>query len=402
MAEPKRLSIRLPARLRQDSGFALAMAIFALVLLAAVVAGGYYSASQEFQIGRGMRSLTTSFYAGEAGIREVLNDWDPDVYFALDPGDTLNLSPVTLEGGGSYTARVVRVGRAADSLKRYFYIEAIGRPRGPSLGERRQAMVVRSRYPRLCCQAAVTVGGDEMDFTGGKQEIVSGFNTPPTGANGPWPDSVCAGVSTVDTVGAIIDSNVDIDDTTRVIGSPFRYIVDSSLVENVFPAMIGDLTYDNIVSAADFTFTAASAADTLVFAGTDLEARLVNGRCDRSYNRNWGAPTQPNHPCFKFFPIIHLNGHVRIESASVQAILVVEGALEVSNSKFYGIALVRDDLTMRGPSKFFGTAWVMDDVVYAGAVPRFYMSRCAAERAVRLSNLTRPQPIWPRAWVELF
>ncbi len=258
------------------------------MLLAAVVAGGYYSASQEFQIGRGMRSLTTSFYAGEAGIREVLNDWDPDVYFALDPGDTLNLSPVTLEGGGSYTARIVRVGRAADSLKRYFYIEAIGRPRGPSLGERRQAMVVRSRYPRLCCQAAVTVGGEDMDFTGGNQEIVSGFNTSPTGGNGPWPDSVCAGISTIDTVGAVIDSDVFIDDTTRVIGSPFRYIVDSSLQENVFPDAIGDLSYPEIVAEADFTF---NPTDTLTVAGADLDPRVVNGKCDRSHNLNWGEPT---------------------------------------------------------------------------------------------------------------
>jgi hypothetical protein len=93
---------------------------------------------------------------------------------------------------------------------------------------------------------------------------------------------------------------------------------------------------------------------------------------------------------------------MRLESADAQGILIVEGALEVSNSNFYGIALVRDDLRMRGPTKFFGTAWAMDDVVYKGAVPRFFMSRCAAERAVRLSNLTRPQPVWPRAWVELF
>jgi hypothetical protein len=399
MAEPRLSSTGSPARLRQESGFALAMAIFALVLLAAVVAGGYYSASQEFQIGRGMRSLTSSFYAGEAGIREVLNDWDPDVYFALEPGDTITLGPITFEGGGSYSARVVRVGRAADSLKRYFYIEAVGRPPGPNLGERRQAMVVRSRFPKLCCQAAITVAGDEMNFTGGNQEIVSGFNTPPTGADGPWPDSVCAGISTADTVGAIIDGGLDIDDTTRVIGSPYRYIVDSTLDENVFPAAIGDLTYAKIVAAADFTF---SPSDTLVVGGGDLEARLVNGRCDRSYDHNWGAPTQPNHPCFKFFPIIHVNGHMRIESANVQGILVVEGTLELSNSTFYGIALIRDDLRMRGPSKFLGTAWAMDDVVYLGAVPRFYMSRCAAERAVRHSNLTRPRPVWPRAWVELF
>jgi len=385
--------------MREEGGFALAMAIFALVLLAAVIAGGYYSASQEFQIGRGMRSLTTSFYAGEAGIREVLRDWDPETMFALAPGNALMFGPKTYPGGGSYTARVVRVGSAADSLKRYFYIEAVGRPPGPNLGERRQAMVVRSRYPRMCCQAAVTVGGEDMDFTGGKQEIVSGINTNPTGADGPWPDSVCAGISTIDTVGAIIDNETTIDDTTRVIGSPYRFIVDSSLVENVFPNDIGDLSYAEIVAKADFVFNPSG---TLTLGGSDLEARVVNGECDRSYQYNWGEPTQPSHPCFKFFPIIHVNGNLTLSSGSAQGILVVEGALELSSFLFYGIILVRDDLTMRGPSKFFGTGWVMDDVVYEGAVPRYFMSRCAAERAVRLSRLTRPDPVWPRAWVELF
>ncbi|UCC84217.1 MAG: hypothetical protein JSW46_04615 [Gemmatimonadota bacterium] len=402
MAEPRRKSTRLPARLREERGFALAMAIFALVLLAAVVAGGYYSASQEFQIGRGMRSLTASFYAGEAGIREVLNDWDPDVYFALDPGDTLTLSRVTLEGGSSYDARVVRVGRAADSLKRYFYIEAVGRPRGPRLGERRQAMVVRSRYPKICCQTAVYVGGEDMDFTGGKQEILSGLNTNPTGGDGPWPDSVCAGISTLNTYGAIIDSDVFIDDTTRVLGDPTRYTVDSSLQENVFPPSIGDLSYPEIVAAADFTLAPPDTFSTLTVTGGDLIPQVVNGKCDRSHPWNWGEPTQPNHPCFKHFPIIHFNGNLILESGSAQGILVVEGWLELSNFTFYGIVLVRDDIIMRGPSNFFGTGWAMDDVRYAGAVPRYYLSRCAAERAVRLSSLTRPTPVWPRAWVELF
>jgi hypothetical protein len=123
-------------RLRDESGFALAMAVFALVLLAAVVAGGYFSASQEFQIGRGMRSVTTSFYSGEAGILQVLDQWDPVAYGALQPGDTQIVGPVSFEGGGSYTAFVVRVG--SDSAKRYYYIEAVGRPPGANQGQRRQ------------------------------------------------------------------------------------------------------------------------------------------------------------------------------------------------------------------------------------------------------------------------
>ena len=131
------MGVRGSRRLSDEGGFALAMAVFALVLLAAVVAGGYFSASQEFQIGRGMRSVTTSFYSGEAGILQVLDQWNPGLYGALQPGDTQIVGPVSFEGGGSYTALIVRVG--SDSVKRYYYIEAVGRPPGPNQGQRRQA-----------------------------------------------------------------------------------------------------------------------------------------------------------------------------------------------------------------------------------------------------------------------
>jgi len=57
---------------------------------------------------------------------------------------------------------------------------------------------------------------------------------------------------------------------------------------------------------------------------------------------------------------------------------------------------------MGGPVDFFGGALVGDDVIFSGATPRFYLSRCASERAELLSKLTQPRMISPRAWVELF
>jgi hypothetical protein len=70
--------------------------------------------------------------------------------------------------------------------------------------------------------------------------------------------------------------------------------------------------------------------------------------------------------------------------------------------EFYGIALVKDDLHMGGPVDFYGGAYVRDDVWFSGATPRFWLSRCATERAERLSGLTRPRLLSRRAWVDLF
>lgn len=383
--------IRLPSRLRDTAGFALAVAIFALVLLAAIVAGGYFSASQEFQIGRGMRSLTTSFYAGEVGILDVLDDWDPAVLGALQPGDTLTIGPITLAGGGRYNVTVVRVGAAADSSKRYYYVEAAGRPPA-RLGERRQAMVVRSLYPDICCSAAVKSLRQVM-FGGGSQPIITGnVDDPPD----PWSAGVCAGIPGDSAPGVWNGTFSIVNDVSRVEGVPPIFSDPSLTPENFF--QIGNLNYTDLVQLADFHLPAGYSLTT---SQPTLDAE---GDCDTSNPQNWGEPTNESHPCFDYFPVIHVNGNLDLTgSGYAQGILLVDGDLKINGPfDFYGIAFVQRDLDLGGPVEFYGAAYAGDDVLVNGATPRFYLSRCAAERAERLSSLTRPQPLPVRAWVQLF
>jgi hypothetical protein len=378
-------------RLKNERGFALAMAIFALVLLAAVVAGGYFSASQEFQIGRGMRSLTTSIYSGEAGIYEVLEDWDPGVYFALQPGDTLSFTGGTFEGGGSYAATVVRVGSAADSVKRYFYIEAVGRPPLPSLGERRQAMVVRARYPDLCCDAALKVA-EELDIGSGGQERIVGFDTRPT----LWPDSVCATIPQEDGPGLMIDPDwYDgiSGNLGKISGSP--PIVQAPVPENniSFP----DYTWDELKALADHTLSGYQQ-----FGGSSMSLD-ANGECDPSDPANFGAPNLPSHPCFNYFPIVYFPDTLKLTGGGyAQGIFLVQDRLELLGPfDMFGIVLVRDDMYATSAGAVFGSLWVADDA-YLAANSKVFLSRCAVERAVRLSRITRPVPVSGRPWVELF
>ncbi len=382
----------VPARLKDASGFALAMAVFALVLLAAIVAGGYFSASQEFQIGRGMRSTTTSFYSGEAGIRDVLNDWDPTVYAAMLPGDTVTIGPVPFEGGGSFTASVIRVGSAADSAKRYFYIEAVGRPPSPSVGERRQAVVARASFPDLCCGGAVRVL-NQVIFGGGAQPIISGLNNDPPGS---WPASACSGIPGDSAPGVIVWQASNVTDTSRVKGMP-PILVDPTQTTMASLFESGELTYDDLVAMADHEFVGD-------YTLNDTQPTLVNGECDRSNPLNWGAPNSPSHDCFNYFPIIHVTQDLYlVGSGAAQGILLVDRDLNINGPfEFYGIAFVKRDLNMGGPVDFYGGAIVGDDVDFNGATPRFWLSRCASERAERLSKITRPRLVSPRAWVDLF
>lgn len=379
-------------RLRDQGGFAMAIAVFALVLLAAVVAGGYFAASQEFQIGRGMRSLTKSFYAGEAGIHKVLEDWDTKVYGALQPGDSVTVGPLIVDGGAIYTANVVRVGRAADSAKRFFYIEAAGRPPAPTMGERRQAVVVRSRFANLCCAGAVSALNN-VTFSGGAQYLISGFSTDPPGN---VPASACVGYPTDSVPGVRHGPSGVVNDPSKVNGAPSAIVTDGALNPGTVFA-VSEMTFDELVAMADHEFP-------VTFTLNNSQPTLVNGKCDKSNPNNWGAPEDPNHPCFNYFPIIHAKDDIQLIGAgAAQGILLIDDDLFMNGPfRFYGIALIKDDLHLDGTVDFYGGAYVSDNVWFDGATPRFWYSRCAIERAERFSNITQPRLVSPRAWVELF
>jgi hypothetical protein len=354
--------MRVPNRLRDDRGFALALAIFALVLLAAVVAGGYFSASQEFQIGRGMRSLTTSVYSGEAGIQKALQSWNSSVMRTLAPGDTITYGPVDLEGGGAFLTHIVRVGRDADSLKRYFYIEAVGQTPLPTLGARRQAMVVRARFPELCCSSALKVA-EELDLVGGGQEKIVGFNTKPF----QWSDALCAGLPSADGPGLIISNPGEITgDITRITGSP--PVVVEPVPENQIS--FTGYSWNDLVALADVVYTGYES-----FTGSTKS--VINGECNRDDRYNLGAPQLPGHACFDYFPIVYVADTLKLTGGGVaQGIFLVEDKL-LLNGPFdvYGIVLARDDLQMTSQSIIYGMTWSGDDVDL-DANSQIYLSRC--------------------------
>ena len=391
---------RIPVRLKNSDGFALAMAIFALVVLAAVVAGGYFSAAQEFQIGRGMRSVTSSFYAGESGINEIIENWDGLAFGALAAGDSALIGPVTFEGGGSYTAIVKRVGIAADSDKRYFYIEAVGRPPAPARGERRQAVIVRARFPDLCCSAAVTVVAS-VDLTGGgpSTEKIVGDDAGPPLPN--W-TAACTAFPPQNSTGLVVPNSSIIIDPIKVTGSPDPIVVNSAInSSNILNQ--GDLSYAELLQLADFVFPGGT------FNGTQ-PTLTGDAKCDRSNPNNWGEPRDSNHPCFNYFPVIRVTSDLNLAGPGVgQGILLIgnpgDNAIWLSISgqfEFYGLIYTTNGLLLSGGADVFGGVYVEDTLQVGASPPRISHNRCAVERAVRLSSISRPQMLPGRSWVELF
>src|SRR5438093_5002018 len=92
--------------LRDERGMALAIAIFTLVVVGALVAGAFFAGTQEQRVGENQRRVQTSFGVAEAGAGERLINWSPDqmnkrpLYCDCAGGDSVVIGPNQLAQSG--------------------------------------------------------------------------------------------------------------------------------------------------------------------------------------------------------------------------------------------------------------------------------------------------------------
>ena len=65
---------------RSRAGFALPVAVLALVVVGVLVTGGFYMAQQETRVGVASQNTTMAFYIAEQGMNEVLANWSASRY----------------------------------------------------------------------------------------------------------------------------------------------------------------------------------------------------------------------------------------------------------------------------------------------------------------------------------
>jgi len=93
----------------RERGIALAAAVFALVVLAALLAGLWFAALQEYRIGANVVTDRRAFDAAQAGLDAALSGWNPGTLNRLAVNDSAPFSG-TLAGGEAYSGIVVRLG----------------------------------------------------------------------------------------------------------------------------------------------------------------------------------------------------------------------------------------------------------------------------------------------------
>jgi hypothetical protein len=371
-------------------GFALPAALFVLLVVAALAAGGSFAALQELRAGRNSRLAESAFDAAEAGLGRALaagrsGEWGP-----LAPGDSLVVSETLPGGTGRYVVSVRRLNG------RLFLLESTG---ADGSGDSRRALALlvrRDRFEGRFAAALSVAGGVEI----GTGSSLDGRDTDPPG----W--GACAGVAR-DTVaglavppGAAVQADSACEGGGCLAGEP-PVLRDSALVDSSV-RRLGGVGWTELerMAVKVYPATAGGVVVTPSPAGTEAE-------CDRSAADNWGEPGRPAAvpSCQAYFPVILVRGDLTLAAGRGQGVLLVEGDLTVTGgAEFDGAVLVGGSLRGSGAGgRFLG--WITVAGLGGGLPARLAgtsvaFSSCALAPA--LAEIGPLRPLRERAWAYLY
>jgi len=319
---------------RDERGMALAVAIFALVVVGALVAGAFFAGTQEQRVGENQRRVQTSFGVAEAGAQERVLSWDPGTMNRRPqyPADSVAIANTPApSGSGSYGGYSYRVG------PNLFLIDVTGRDRASAAGaiaggggaRQRIGMITRIAPVDFGIKASLTTQG-LVSMSGNAN--INGADQIPTG----WtscdpPGPAQAGVR--DNGGNVTESG-----NATVVGTP-PVVNDPTVTNNTFTAF-GGATYAQLAARATLTIPPGNYSTGPV---------VTNGVCDKTVLTNWGDGMNPASACADYFPIIHVPGTITLNNTQGQGILLVDGDLNIQGSyQFFGIVVVQGDLKTAG------------------------------------------------------
>ena len=323
--------------LRDERGMALAVAIFALVVVGALVAGAFFAGTQEQRVGENQRRVQTSFGVAEAGVQERVMSWKPDSMnkrpiYPDSVGIYSVASPATAPGGtGRYFGYSYKLG------SNIFLIDVTGRDQASAGGALAGGTGARQRIGMITRLAPIDFGIKASLTTQGGVSLqgnanVNGADQIPTGwANCDPPGPVMPGIR--DNGG-----NVTTGGNGTVTGNP-PVVNDPGLSNGTF-TNFGGATYDQLAARANVTLPPGN---------YKTQPALIGGACDKSVLTNWGDGMTPGAACSTYFPIIHITGDATLNGDQGQGILLVDGTLSVQGSyQFFGITIIQGDLKTAG------------------------------------------------------
>jgi hypothetical protein len=375
-----------------DRGFAVVLTLFALVIIGALVAGGFLvSYRQTRAVAAGVQG-DAALYAAEAGLRAALALLDSAAVDSVQAGRRVLVTEGSLVNGDSYSVHLGRWDAGRETGARYYLLASTGHAAGARGGRRSVAAMIRELPARgFCCAGALETRGSVRLESGA---VTSGLDFAP--ASWSTQPELCRDGVPSDRPGVITDA-------PQILQAPEAIVAgDPPVSTNAGPSVYGDVRrwIEELAGRADHRYPGGT-----VLAGPN-PTTWANGECARSAPGNWGAPNLPAHPCFAYFPVIHVSGDLVVAGpGSGQGVLLVEGDLTIDDGfEFYGVVLVGGSSVVGGAGSVYGGLRVANlpaDTVRVLGGGRLQYSGCAVRRAIQGSKVQGPHPLAEFGWFEI-
>lgn len=379
--------------MRDERGMALAVAIFALVVVGALVAGAFYAGTQEQRVGENGRRLQQSFGVAEAGLSERVRNWSPDTINAKGnyPSDSFTINRTTTANKtGSFSGAVYR-------LNGELYFVSVSGSDTASLsgklrnGGARQRIGMLQRIQPLQIDIEASLTAKNSVSLSGNAGVDGTDHVPGATWACPPLDTSLAGVRTTGTVST--------QGNAYVTGNP-QVKTDPNLKDSTF-TQYGPTSYDALAARATLTLSGNGTYKTQPSFNAD-------GSCNKADQMNWGDGDNRASACGNYFPIIHITGSATLNGVEGQGILLVDGDLNVQGSyNFYGITIIKGGLKTAGGGStvahFYGGVMAqdanLDPNTLTGKATLLY-SKCAIVQALEMTGTA--STLRSRAWVQVF
>jgi len=381
--------------LRNERGMALAIAIFALVVVGALVAGAFFAGTQEQRVGDNQRRVQQSFGVAEAGAVERVRTWNPDSLnrrpiYGVGGWDSVPIGPNLAAPGGTgrYGGYSYKVGTAL------FLIDVTGRDRGSAGGalgagagaQQRLGLITRLNPVDFNIRASLTTQGN-VSVQGNAQ--VNGID------QNPWPS---CDQPLQNQAGVRVDSGtVSTGGNGLVAGFP-PVVQDPSLADSSF-TNFGGTSYAELAARANITLAGGN---------FQTQPEFNAGACNKAILTNWGDGMNPLTACGNYFPIIHITGDATLNGTQGQGILLVDGNLSIQGSyQFFGIVIIQGELKTSGGGNTEAHFWggvmaknaTLDTQNISGKATLNYSS-CSILTVLQATSVT--QMMRSRSWVQLY
>jgi hypothetical protein len=356
----------------------MVVAMVAIVVIGALIAGAFFTSTQEYRVGRNTLMDQRAYAAAEAGVTQPIQGWVKSLNLTMANGTTNNPDTLQINGGGYSVRRVTRLDDYTFWVMSDGYA---GGTTGPLASHHRVNAIYRLAYPSFSVIGALTVRG-KVEVQGSSKVDGNDAIPPQWTTSGICPPAAggVAGVAAPD-ISQVCNGNCPEGKNPgdRIFGFPAKSENPAAADTNTY-YKFGDQNWTTMVASADVKLSGGNYKTSPSTSG---------GKCNYSDTNNWGDPERTT-ACGDYFPIIYVNGDLKVQANSMgQGVLLVNGDMDMAGGfEFNGIVIVRDDIKSTGNgnhisgSAFAGNTYTTDNTTISGNSEIQYSS-CAIDRAAK-------------------